>query len=635
MDLPRAKRLRGHQLDLEKQNCKPLAKGAKAEKSGLVTKLLSLWAHGQLSATLCQQLAHLAVLDGAKHEELIQMASAGNWGQVSGNCHRDFMSTHCKKNALTKAHEVDVQVRDPKTSKVGVETASLYLPHMLFADLATSYPEQFDKNFGCSELAGFWKNVEAVKDERLQGHPICLDKRQGLAKRHVVNADKTVPLFIHADGVEFQTRDTIMCWNWGGLLSQFSSLQSHMLICAFPKSCTMESTWTPIMKYIKWSLESLQDGFHPCVGPDNEPLPKGSMFDKLAGTPLTPQGFKGVVWSIQGDHEMYSLVLGLPHWNSKFPCWECDCQQPLTKGEPCPEGKSFKLLREEEQAFEYLSHAEALTKGMEQHPLFQIEGLSTKMVRHDGLHVLFAKGVCSHLCGSILHVLCYLDGKGKQSVKPSDRLALIFSQVQEQYKKQKTATRLTNLKLSMVCDVKKPHKEYPKLDCKAAECKHFMPALLPVIKAMLDSTDEVHQHIVHALSSMVDLIKLFDDAGMFLDKRTYSKARKLARQFFSSYSWLNEWAEEADRYLFHITMKFHTCGHMIQSSCDINPRCCWNFRSEDFVGRMSTLGSSVVHGVKSTRLCCKINDKYQVLLHLQLDRLGFGNVHWEPSMENP
>jgi hypothetical protein len=134
---------------------------------------------------------------------------------------------------------------------------------------------------------------------------------------------------------------------------------------------------------------------------------------------------------------------------------------------------------------------------------------------------------------------------------------------------------------------------------------------------------------------MVDLIQLFDDAGMFLDRRTYGQATKLARQFFSSYSWLNEWAEEADRYLFHVTMKFHTCGHMTKSSCDINPRCCWNFRSEDFVGRMSTLGSSVVHGVKSTRLCSKINDKYQVLLHLQLVRLGFDNVHWEPSMEIP
>ena len=147
------------------------------------------------------------------------------------------------------------------------------------------------------------------------------------------------------------------------------------------------------------------------------------------------------------------------------------------------------MLKEEEQAFECLSHAEAWTKGMEQHPLFQIEGLSTKMVRHDGLHVLFAKGVCSHLCGSILHFLCDLDGKGKQSIKPSDRLALIFFQVQDQYKKQKRPTRLTNLKLSMACDVKSPHKDYPKLGCKAAECKHFMPALLPVIKAMLDSRD--------------------------------------------------------------------------------------------------------------------------------------------------
>ena len=82
-----------------------------------------------------------------------------------------------------------------------------------------------------------------------------------------------------------------------------------------------------------------------------------------------------------------------------------------------------------------------------------------------------------------------LDGKGKQSIKPSDRLALIFFQVQDQYKKQKRSTRLTNLKLSMACDVKSPHKDYPKLGCKAAECKHFMPALLPVIKAMLDSTD--------------------------------------------------------------------------------------------------------------------------------------------------
>ena len=626
-DLPKAKRLRGHQLDLEKRKGNTLTKGK--AKSGLVSKLLSLWAHGQLSATLCQQIAHLAVLDGAQSEELSHMASMGNWGNNSGNCHRDFLTNFNKDNGLTKAFEVQVPVRDPKTSKLATETASLFLPHLVFADLAESYPEQFERQFASEKAEAFWKNVEAVKDERLEGHPICLDKRTGLAKRHVVNASKVLPLFLHSDGVEFQTRDTILTWNFGGLLSLENSLAAHLLICSFPKSCTIDSTWVPIMKYMKLSFESLQDGFHPCVGPDNEPLPKGSMMEKLAGQPLTSQGFKAVLWSIQGDHEMYSNVLNLGHWKNMNPCWECNCQQPLTKGKPCPKGLSFKILKEEDQKFKYISHSEALAKGSSTHPLFTIEGLSTKMVRHDGLHVMFCRGICSHLCGSLLHYMCYLDGRGKQSVKPSDRLSILWSQIQEEYKAQKTSTRLTNLKMSMICDVAKPHQEWAILACKGAETKGLLAALLPVVKQILDATEEHHQHMVSALAAMVSLVDLFDDSGMFLDKRIYTKARKLGQDFFSSYSWLNQWAEAEERYLFHITLKAHTFHHLIKNSRELNPRCCWNFRAEDFVGRISTLGASVMHGVKSTKLCHKINAKYHVLLHLQMQRLGFEVVDQE------
>ena len=104
-----------------------------------------------------------------------------------------------------------------------------------------------------------------------------------------------------------------------------------------------------------------------------------------------------------------------------------------------------------------------------------------------------------------------------------------------------------------------------------------MPAFLPVLKAMLDTSNEMHAKMVHALQSMVSLVELFDEAGMFLDKRTYARARKLAKEFFYSYAWLSEWAEEADRYLFHITVKFHTFDHLVKSSYDINPRCTWNF----------------------------------------------------------
>jgi hypothetical protein len=84
---------------------------------------------------------------------------------------------------------------------VGKDIATIFLPHLLFSNLHSSYPLQFEKMFGkASDVAQFWKNVEAVKDERLPGHPICLDKRTGLVKRHVVNAECTIPLFTHADG---------------------------------------------------------------------------------------------------------------------------------------------------------------------------------------------------------------------------------------------------------------------------------------------------------------------------------------------------------------------------------------------------------------------------------------------------
>ena len=142
-DLPKAKRLRGHFLELEKRKGNTLTKGQ--AKSGLVNKLLSLWAHGQLSATLCQQIAHLALLDGAQSEELSLMASMGNWGQACGNCHRDFLSHFNKENGLTKAFELQVPVRDPKTSKAGTETASLFSTTCPFCRPSNCLPRAISK----------------------------------------------------------------------------------------------------------------------------------------------------------------------------------------------------------------------------------------------------------------------------------------------------------------------------------------------------------------------------------------------------------------------------------------------------------------------------------------------------------
>ena len=134
--------------------------------------------------------------------------------------------------------------------------------------------------------------------------------------------------------------------------------------------------------------------------------------------------------------------------------------------------------------------------------------------------------------------------------------------------------------------------------------KHFCCAFLPVLKTLLDAGIPEHKDMIDALQAMVGLVELFDSIGYFPTSKQYAKARELEKRFFHHYSSLSQWADKNDRLLFHVVMKHHTCHHMIRDSCFLNPKFCWNFRSEDFVGKISRLGASVAMGVKSTK-CLK------------------------------
>ena len=63
--------------------------------------------------------------------------------------------------------------------------------------------------------ASFWKNVEELGDTKL-APPVALDKR-------VTRPGHTCPIFIHGDGVEYATRDSLMTWSWGSLLNTRSN----------------------------------------------------------------------------------------------------------------------------------------------------------------------------------------------------------------------------------------------------------------------------------------------------------------------------------------------------------------------------------------------------------------------------
>lgn len=388
-------------------------------------------------------------------------------------------------------------------------------------------------------------------------------------------------------------------------------------------SCGVLGTWHPLNTWFRWSFEALTKGFHPSEDPWGGPLPKGSELEALAGLPLTKGDYQGFLWCLQGDQEFLSNILKLPHWASVSPCHFCDAKKPIIKKKPCKKGKSFKILLEEKQRYRYVSTEEAVLNPRSNHPFFSIEGVSTNHIRGDALHIFWCRGIAAHLCGSLIHFICFFDGTGRQLVPASQRLSMLFSHIVDIYKRDKTPVRLNNLRLSMVCEPKSPHSSFAVLDAKAAEMKYLGPPLLEVVQALLDSEDEVQGAMVQCLHAWCSIIQVFDGAGVFLTAEEYSLVEDLGKRFFTTYDFLSKWALSKGRKLFHVTFKFHSGHHLLRDSKYVNPRVHWNFRGEDFVSKISQLGHSCCFGLKSSKLSYKLSLKYRVLLQLQLTRPGF------------
>lgn len=573
--------------------------------SNLATKLLSLWAHGKLSAAEVQRLSHLATLDGAAHPELAAIAAAGNHGEQPGNCHRSLLRSFCNKVGIAEPILVPCKCIDPKTNKVIDEDVAVFYPHLMFHSLAENYPTIWEKMFKPHEVAEFWEKTLEKGDDRLVDHPATLEK----GWEHV-----TLPLFTHGDGVEYEARDSLMVWSWGSFLTQEASLDSHLLMAAFPKSCTCKDTWAMLWKELAWSFRALAKGQHPTTDAAGNPLKKGSILFEKRGQPLAG-GMKAIVWSVQGDHEMFSNSLHLPHWRNAHPCWECDATQASG-------AKPFQSLNL--ATFNLVDHSWAQAFPASQHPLLtEVDGVSSRMVRGDALHILFTKGLYGHLIGSILHYLCWNDPTPVQTVKPCERLSLVFKEIQAVYSATGTTCRLTNLVLSMFTDPKKPWQNWANLTCKGGEGKHLAPALLQVLKQVLDGSKEEHSHMLSCLESLVKVVAIWDAGGMFLTKSEYRQSWQLAQKAMEEYEWLNKWSAACDRSSFHIVNKHHSFLHLAKGAQFLNPKTYWCFKAEDFVGHVSTITHSVSMGVKATKLSQKLAAKYKILLHLLYTRPGF------------
>ena len=86
------------------------------------------------------------------------------------------------------------------------------------------------------------------------------------------------------------------------------------------------------------------------------------------------------------------------------------------------------------------------------------------------------------------------------------------------------------------------------------------------------------------------------------------------------YSKLSGKAQKEKKKLWSEVFKFHHFWHLAQQARYQNPRKFWTYMSEDFVGKISKLAHSLLHGTAPWKVPIKIAYKYRFAMHFWLRR---------------
>jgi hypothetical protein len=238
------------------------------------------------------------------------------------------------------------------------------------------------------------------------------------------------------------------------------------------------------------------------------------------------------------------------------------------------------------------------------------------------LRILYTKGVLSHVYGSFLHTRLWPRTHGRQEVPPKQQLAYMFEQIQHMYIRLSVEDRLTNLHLSMICNIDSPHASFPYFKTKGGETRHLLPITCELARELNNGTAH-DRHMEQCLCCFCCYDTLLDENGMFVTDDVADAAEECMLDALGHYLWLHQWAKDEQRNLWHVVPKFHMAYHMSEHKRYLNPRHTWTFKGEDYVGKMSTMAHSCTFGLKRTKLSGKFCQKYVFCLHHRLTRGDF------------
>ena len=276
------------------------------------------------------------------------------------------------------------------------------------------------------------------------------------------------------------------------------------------------------------------------------------------------------------------------------------CKKPIFQKVECPPGKSTKILKSEEQTYVFKTVEQSVLDKKTDHPLFRLEGVTPLHVRGDSLHILYSRGVANHLAGSLFHYVISLLGQCIcQNDKPQGVNAMWHNQAFQSFSllggKSSRDQAFSSLlgsspeRTSWPCRGSCPYHNDWSHPCLQSSCHALWQY------GCLSDTIGIC-HWTELCEKVLWCLPGSEQLGF--DKR-----------------------QKAVSYHPQVSLCFL---HLFQNTKFLNFRVHHNFRSEDYVGKVSQLAHSCSFGAKPTRVPAKLVDKYRIPLHLQLTKPGFG-----------
>ncbi len=413
---------------------------------------------------------------------------------------------------------------------------------------------------------------------------------------------KCIPILIHGDGVEFVDSDSVEVLSAGPLLGTGDSMDCMFLIGTLPYSVThkIKASGSRVVNASwKGPMEKIAESFTHCLhGHNGDGMP-------IAG------GYRFVIWAISGDNEHHANFFGLPHWSMHDWCGACNCNTSSRNGLVFRKRKWSETVVEAELARRYSNNA-----------IFKVPGVTTATVEDDPLHDLYTHGVAGILIGSALHTMIYKEGPGRQNTPPAHRISLIWQKIKALCVDLGVTNEMSQLSLAHIHTPDKPHSTHAYFKAKG----HHTKVILPVIAKLCEVADdgsEMHKHRNLALRAIADFCALLDVAPVVPSDSQADLAVKFMDEFLAESEWLNEWAQRNDKMIFNLVNKHHYCWHLSRKFRFLNPRFTWTFKTEDYVGKISTLGHNCSMGKTKLMVPGAIAEKYRECEHLRLTRGDF------------